>query len=92
MVCYTTPLRDTRVNSGDSLTPVGQIVKAYSKFLDDNEGTYVGEAIECSVDKHCWVPRPEYLNGMFTKRAVTVWDPLFKMYHGELSELPDAIP
>ncbi|KAJ9665476.1 hypothetical protein H2201_004358 [Coniosporium apollinis] len=78
--------------SPECLTPIDQIVKAYNTFLDDDEGSCVGEAIECSVDKHCWVPRPEYLNGKFTKRAVTVWDPLFKMYHGELSELPDAIP
>ncbi|KAF2399363.1 NAD(P)-binding protein [Trichodelitschia bisporula] len=73
------------------LTPVESIVRAYRTFLDDDTGLS-GEAIECSVNEHIFVPRPEYLNGAASKRACTVWDPLFKMYHGEGSELPDAIP
>jgi len=62
------------------------------KCLDDKECKFVGEAIECSADKHFFVPRPEFLNGPVSKRACTVWDPLFKMMHKEDSELPDAIP
>lgn len=31
-------------------------------------------------------------NGAATKRAVTVWDPLFEYIHGENSGLEDAIP
>lgn len=62
------------------------------KFLDDQNGDLYGQAIECSVDKHFFVPWPEYINGAASKRACTVWDPLFKMMHHENSELEDAIP
>ncbi|OCL09739.1 15-hydroxyprostaglandin dehydrogenase [Glonium stellatum] len=72
------------------LTPISTIISAYNKFLDDD--SFIGEAIECSAEKHFFVGRPEYANGDISKRAVTVWDPLFKKYHHEPSELPDAIP
>jgi hypothetical protein len=62
------------------------------EFLDDKEGGLVGEAIECSADKHFFVPKPKFLNGGVSKRACTVWDPLFMMMHKENSGLPDAIP
>ncbi|KAH6998970.1 hypothetical protein BKA56DRAFT_639497 [Ilyonectria sp. MPI-CAGE-AT-0026] len=75
--------------SPECMTPIGTIVAAYNKCLEDR--SLSGEAIECSVDKLLLVPRPEYQNGPVSKRAVTVWDPLFKMYHHELSQLPDAI-
>ncbi|KAF7556848.1 hypothetical protein G7Z17_g1150 [Cylindrodendrum hubeiense] len=71
------------------MTPVDTIVSAYNRCLEDD--SLSGEAIECSVDKLLLVPRPEYQNGRVSQRAVTVWDPLFKMYHHELSQLPDAI-
>lgn len=74
-----------------SLTPISTIVAAYIKCLDDEEGKIVGEAIECSVDKHFYAPKPEFTNGAYSKRACTVWEPLFKMMHGEESGLPDAI-
>ncbi|KAH7126756.1 15-hydroxyprostaglandin dehydrogenase [Dendryphion nanum] len=35
---------------------------------------------------------PRLANGKFSERAVTVWEPLFRMYHKEGSGLPDAIP
>ncbi|KAJ3525043.1 hypothetical protein NM208_g11810 [Fusarium decemcellulare] len=75
--------------SPECLTPVGTIVSAYNKCLDDE--SLHGEAIECSVDKLLLTPRPDFQNGRVSKRAVTVWDPLFKMYHHEVSQLPDAI-
>ena len=75
----------------DCLTPISTIVAAYEKFLsDDNRQT--GEALECSTDKHLLVPQTEYTNGRISKRACTVWEPLYKMMHGEKSGLPDAIP
>ncbi|KAF2837877.1 15-hydroxyprostaglandin dehydrogenase [Patellaria atrata CBS 101060] len=77
--------------SSEALTPVSSIVSAYNRFLDGDDSLN-GEALECAADKQMFVPRPEYLNGGISKRACTVWDPLFKMYHHELSELPDAIP
>jgi len=74
----------------DCVTSVSTIVAAYDEFLsEDNQ--HIGEAVECSVNKHLLVPRPGYVNGGFSKRAVTVWDPLFKELHGENSGLPDAI-
>jgi hypothetical protein len=73
-----------------SLTHVSTIVRAYNKCLKDD--SLAGEVLECSVEEILPLPMPELRNGRFSKRAVTVWDPLFKMYHGEASELPDAIP
>jgi hypothetical protein len=51
-----------------------------------------GEALECSANKLIYYHLPEYGNGPITQRAVTVWEPLFRMLHGEDSHLPDAIP
>jgi hypothetical protein len=50
-----------------------------------------GELLECSADKLIYYPMPELGNGHVTKRAVTVWEPLFRMMHGEDSGLPDAL-
>lgn len=74
-----------------SLTPVQTILDAYRLFLDDTTGM-VGELLECSVDKMLFYKPQEMANGRFTKRAVTVWEPLFTQMHGEDSGLPDAIP
>ena len=71
------------------MTPVSTIVAAYTRCLEDK--TLSGEAIEGSVDKLLVLPRPKMENGLATKRAVTVWDPMFKHYHGEPSGLSDAI-
>ena len=72
------------------MTPIKTITDAYVKLLDDD--SLYGQAIEGSVDKHLFFPDPPYMNGKATKRAITVWDPLFELLHGELSGLPDAIP
>jgi hypothetical protein len=78
------------IDKFDSLTPVETIVRAYHKALEDE--SLNGEALEASVNEILVLPRPELANGRFSKRAVTVWDPLFKMMHnGEPSGLPDAI-
>ncbi|KAF4634269.1 hypothetical protein G7Y89_g3852 [Cudoniella acicularis] len=77
--------------SEDCLTPIDTIVRAYDHFLAD-ENQQTGEALECSVQSHFIVPKQEYVNGTFSARACTVWEPLYKMMHGENSELPDAIP
>lgn len=74
--------------SAESMTPVSTIVGAYQKCLDED---MAGKCIEASVEKHIVVPRYQYLNGDHSKRACTVWEPLFKSYHGENSGLPDAI-
>ena len=75
----------------ECLTPVSTIVAAYDALLSDaNQQT--GEAVECSVDQQFFVPTTEYCNGWFSKRACTVWDPLFQMMHGQKSGLEEAIP
>jgi len=51
-----------------------------------------GQVVECSADKHFFLPRPALANGRLTKRAFTVWEPLFEQLHHEKSGLPDAIP
>lgn len=73
-----------------SLTPISTVVSGYVRLLDDESLT--GQAIECTRDKHFFFPDPPLLDGRHTKRSVTVWDPLFKLMHGENSGLPDAIP
>jgi hypothetical protein len=74
----------------DSLTPVSTIVSAYQRLLDDE--SLAGKAIEAQVDQHFVVKYPEYLGGKYSQRACTVWEPLFKQYHGENSDLPGALP
>lgn len=74
-----------------SLTPVKTILDAYRLFLEDDTGM-AGEVLECSADKLIFYNLPEMGNGHVTKRAVTVWEPLFRQMHGEDSQLPDAIP
>lgn len=71
------------------MTPIETVVRAYVKLLED-ESLY-GQAIECSQDNHFFFANPPFMNGESTKRAITVWDPLFELLHGELSGLPDAI-
>lgn len=75
--------------SPECLTPVETIVKAYHMFLDDTSKT--GEVVECSTTDILLLPDPPLLNGHKTKRACTVWDPLFIAMHGEPSGLEEAI-
>lgn len=67
------------------------ILKGYETFLEDSTGLS-GQLLECSADKLIYYQMPEPGNGHITKRAVTVWEPLFRIMHGEDSGLPDAIP
>lgn len=72
-----------------SLTPIETVVKAYSLCLTQHDLN--GELIECSGKNHFFLPVAEFANGATTKRACTVWEPLFEEKHHEKSELPDAI-
>ena len=63
--------------SPECLTLVSTVVSAYERCIEDE--SLSGKVIECSVDKHFFLDTPELGNGRFSKRAVTVWDPLFKM-------------
>ncbi|KAJ5091560.1 hypothetical protein NUU61_006430 [Penicillium alfredii] len=75
----------------EHLTPVETIVKAFQTFLEDSTGM-TGELLECSGEKLIYYKPREMGNGAATKRAVTVWEPLFQMMHKETSQLADAIP
>ena len=84
------PIIEHQTNCMDcSVTPVSTIVAGYDKCLSDE--SLVGEALEASAEKLLPIPRPGLQNGHVSARSVTVWDPLFKMLHGEESGLPDAI-
>ncbi|KAL5337482.1 hypothetical protein BJX70DRAFT_234720 [Aspergillus crustosus] len=75
----------------ECVTPVDVILRGYQMFLEDTSGR-TGETVEGSGDKLVSYAMPAYGNGHITKRAVTVWEPLFRMMHGEDSRLPGAIP
>lgn len=75
--------------SPECMTPVDTIVKAYNMFLSDKSRT--GQVAECSTSDILLLPDPPLLNGHKTKRACTVWDPLFIAMHGEASGLTEAI-
>ncbi|KAJ6117926.1 hypothetical protein N7523_005729 [Penicillium sp. IBT 18751x] len=77
--------------SSEHLTSMQTVLEGIQIFLEDTTGQ-TGQILECSVDKHIYYKLPDYGNGNATKRATTVYDPLFKIYHGEASQLPDAIP
>ena len=76
--------------SPENLTPVDNIVRTYDRFLNDDD--LYDQVVECSAEKQITWKVPEFANGKVTKRACTVWDPLFKMMHGENSGLEEAIP
>lgn len=65
-------------------------MKAFNTFLEDTTGM-TGELLECSGEKMIYYPPRELGNGASTRRAVTVWEPLFQTMHGEDSQLPSAI-
>ncbi|KAF2019159.1 hypothetical protein BU24DRAFT_489184 [Aaosphaeria arxii CBS 175.79] len=71
------------------ITPVETVVNAYKICLDRENLN--GQLIECSTDKHFFLPLPEMANGDATKRACTVWEPLFEAKHHERSGLDGAI-
>lgn len=67
------------------------VLNGYDIFLNDTSNTKTGQAVEASVDSLFYYDLPEMQNGFKTKRAVTVWEPLFVMMHGMESGMEDAI-
>ncbi|KAL5337714.1 hypothetical protein BJX70DRAFT_409045 [Aspergillus crustosus] len=74
----------------EHLTPISTVIDAYMLCL--SQKSLSGELVECSTDKYFLLPRPEMANGDATRRACTVWEPLFEIKHGERSGLEGAIP
>lgn len=73
-----------------SVTPVETIIKAHDEFIDDERGM-AGQTLEGSADQLVYYDMPEPGNVYKTKRATTVWEPLFRAMDGENLDLPDAI-
>lgn len=67
------------------------VMRAFETFLEDETGM-AGEMLECSAQQQVFYPMPAPGNGQATTRAVTVWEPLFRMMHGDDSRLASAIP
>ena len=72
-----------------SITPIKTVVEAYHMCL--TQPSINGQLIECSVERHFYLPLPNMANGATTGRACTVWEPLFEKKHHEKSGLPVAI-
>lgn len=79
--------------SAESLTPLETITQAYADCLADGDSRS-GVILECSGTQISDIDhsRLTFKNGTPSVRSITVWDPLFKQIHGELSGLPSAIP
>ncbi|KAF2676974.1 15-hydroxyprostaglandin dehydrogenase [Lentithecium fluviatile CBS 122367] len=60
----------------ERITPVRTVEDAYKLCLDDTSMT--GQLVECSVDKHFFLPAPEMANGAAAKRACTLCEPFFE--------------
>ncbi|KAH8656812.1 hypothetical protein BGZ61DRAFT_500173 [Ilyonectria robusta] len=73
----------------EHITPIETVVEAYDLCL--MQPNLNGQLIECSGNKQFFLSPPEMANGAATKRACTVWEPLFEAKHQEKSGLPDAI-
>ncbi|KAJ5100269.1 hypothetical protein N7456_006321 [Penicillium angulare] len=84
------PQASIDATKAEHITTVETVVDAYMKCLETPNLN--GELIECSVKKHIFLPLPDMANGEATKRACTVWEPLFEAKHYERSDLPGAIP
>lgn len=74
----------------NSVTSIQTVLEAFQVFLEDTTGM-TGELLECSGTRLVFYPMPAPGNGRVTQRAVTVWEPLFRMMHGDDSRLETAI-
>ncbi|ORY70477.1 uncharacterized protein BCR38DRAFT_333712, partial [Pseudomassariella vexata] len=77
--------------SPEFVTPVSTVVRAYDEFLDEKDERS-GVAVEATVDKVLQLEEPKLRNGRASERSVQVWEPLFRMLHGEDSGILGAIP
>ncbi|KAL2817670.1 hypothetical protein BDW59DRAFT_175395 [Aspergillus cavernicola] len=75
------------------IVPTGAVPQASLDVTNPEHLTPIETVlIECSTDKYFFLPRLELANGEATKRACTVWEPLFESKHSEISGLGHAIP
>ncbi|RMD42858.1 hypothetical protein DV735_g2272, partial [Chaetothyriales sp. CBS 134920] len=74
---------------GKHMTDINTVTRAYHRYLDDPNLN--GEIAEASVDQVLVQPEQVYVNGEASRTAATVYDPIFKALHSELSEVPGAL-
>lgn len=67
------------------------LISGYDLFLDDEGNTKTGQNIEVAHDKLMPWGHPEYKSGAFAKRTEKVYEPWFRTFHKEKSELPGAL-
>lgn len=67
------------------------LISGFDVFLDDAENTKTGQLLEAAHDELIeWGPAP-YKAGALSKRTEKVYEPWFKMVHGEKSEIPGSL-
>jgi NAD(P)-dependent dehydrogenase (short-subunit alcohol dehydrogenase family) len=76
----------------EHMTLRSTLMSAYDLFIEDAENTKTGQTIEAAHDKLYEWGHPGYKSGAFAKRTEKVYEPWFKLVHGEESELPGAMP
>lgn len=75
----------------EHMTLRSTLFAGYDLFLDDAENNKTGQLIEAAhKDLIPWC-HPGYKSGAFAKRTEKVYDPWFKLMHGETSDLPGAL-
>lgn len=75
----------------EQMTLRSTLLSGYDVFVQEKENIRTGETLEAAHDKLVEWGHPGYKSGAFAKRTEAVFEPWFKMLHGENSDLPDAI-
>jgi NAD(P)-dependent dehydrogenase (short-subunit alcohol dehydrogenase family) len=76
----------------EQMTLRSTLISGYDLFLNDTANTRTGELIEAAHSQLIPWGHPGYKSGAFAKRTEAVFEPWFKMLHGEESNLPGALP
>ncbi|KAF1837685.1 NAD(P)-binding protein [Decorospora gaudefroyi] len=76
----------------EQMTLRSNLIAGYDVFLDDAENVKTGQLIETAHDKLFEWGHPGYKSGAFARRTEAVFEPWFKLVHGETSGLPGTIP
>lgn len=75
----------------EHMTSRSTLISGYDFFLDDENNIKTGELVEAAHSDLISWGHPEYKSGAFAKRTEKIYEPWFKMMHGEQSELPGTI-
>jgi NAD(P)-dependent dehydrogenase (short-subunit alcohol dehydrogenase family) len=75
----------------EHLTQREVLLSGYDRYIEDSEHKRTGETIEAAHDKLIDWGYPPYKSFALSKRTEKVYEPWFKMVHGEASDLPNAL-